>query len=85
MPLDLDEITAISLDVIRQHAASLALVGLTASDGGSSRAEIMVTVKGCHAEPCRLLLNLSRADRTAFEAELRQTLHDALRMHTVPS
>jgi hypothetical protein len=72
VPLALDEITAISLDVIRQHAAPLELVGLMASEGGSERVEIMVTVKGCHAEPCRLLLNLSRADRGTLEAELRK-------------
>jgi hypothetical protein len=32
VPLALDEITAISLDVIRQHAAPLELVGLMASE-----------------------------------------------------
>jgi hypothetical protein len=72
----------LSLDVIRQHAAPLELIGLMASEGGSERVEIMVTVKGCHAEPCRLLLNLSRADRDTLEAELRKALQDALHTHT---
>jgi hypothetical protein len=81
MPLAQDEITTISLDVIRQHAAHLELVGLMASEGGSDRVEIMVTVKGCHAEPCRLLLNLSRADKETLEAELRSALREALVTH----
>jgi hypothetical protein len=74
MPLA-QEITAISLDVIREHAATLELVSPVASDGGSERVEIMVTAKGNHAELCRLVLNPSRADRETLEADLRQTLH----------
>jgi hypothetical protein len=41
----------------------------------------MVTIKGCHNEPCRLLLNLSRANRAALEDELRRKLHEQLRSH----
>jgi hypothetical protein len=81
MPLAQEEITTISLDVIRQYPRPLELVGIMSSEGGSSRVEIMVTVKGCHDEPCRLLLNLSRGDQTALEIELREKLQSALRTH----
>ena len=76
-----DEITTISLDVVRQYSKALEFVGVMASEGGSNRVEIMVTIKGCHDAPCRLILNLSRHNRTALEDELRQTLEKALRTH----
>jgi len=85
VPLTQDEITAIGSDVIRRfpHHA-LALVGVVASEGGSERVELMVTINGCHDERCHLVLNLSRQDRAALEDELRQTLEAALRTHTSP-
>jgi hypothetical protein len=81
MPLAHDEITAISLDVIRRHPQPLDFVGVMASEGGSGRVELMVTVRGCHEEPCRLVLNLSRGTREALEAELRGKLEILLREH----
>jgi hypothetical protein len=81
MPLALEEITAISLDVIRRHPPPLDFVGVMAFEGGSGRVEVMVTVRGCHEEPCRLLLNLSRGTREALEAELREKLQMLLREH----
>jgi hypothetical protein len=82
MPLDLDQITAITLDVIRQHPKPLELVGVIPSNGGSSRVELMVTITGCHDEPCRLLLNLSRRSGAALERELRDKLRKLLGTHT---
>jgi hypothetical protein len=82
MPLSQDEIAVISRDVVRSFPRALDLIGVTASDGGSNRVEIMVTVKGCHDQPCRLLLNLSRGDRKSLESELRRKLQDQLRTHS---
>ncbi len=76
-----EDIVVISRDVIRQYSPSLNFVGVMASEGGSGRVEIMVTVKGCHAEPCRLLLNLPRSNRATLESELRRTLEEQLRSH----
>jgi hypothetical protein len=81
MPLPHDEITSISAEIIRQCPQSLELVGVAAAEGGSSRVELMVTVKGCHEEPCRLVLNLPRGDRRSFETELRLKLQTLLRTH----
>jgi hypothetical protein len=78
-----EEITAITMDVVRQSSRALDFVGVMASEGGSGRVEIMVTVKGCHAEPCRLLLNLSRSSRLTLESELRRKLHEQLRSHVL--
>lgn len=85
MPLDQEAIASVSLEVIQQHPRPLELIGVMASEGGSDRVEIMVTVKGCHDAPCRLVLNLSRGNREALQTELRQRLHEALRTHALPA
>jgi hypothetical protein len=41
----------------------------------------MVTITGCHATPCQLILNLSRQNRDALERELRRALEAALETH----
>jgi len=70
--------------VVRQYSNALEFVGVMASEGGSGRVEIMVTIQGCHEQPCQLILNLSRADRGALQDELRQKLESALRTHGIP-
>jgi hypothetical protein len=80
-----EEIVAISRDVLRRYSPALEFVGVMASEGGSGRVEIMVIVNGCHAEPCRLLLNLSRTDRGTLETELRRTLQKELQSHITRS
>jgi len=79
-----DEISAISLDVVRQYSNALDFVSVMASEGGSGRVEVMVTIQGCHDQPCQLILNLSRADRVALQDDLRQKLEAALRTHGIP-
>ena len=81
LPLDQEAIALICRRVIQQHPRQLELIGVMASEGGSDRVEIMVTVKGCHAEPCRLLLNLSRSNRAELESELSRTLEEQLVSH----
>jgi CO/xanthine dehydrogenase FAD-binding subunit len=84
MPLDHDQIVAISQDVIQRYPQALEFVGVMAAEGGSNRVEIMVTVRGCHQEPCRLLLNLSRLDQSSLQTELRRKLQTSLREHVPP-
>jgi hypothetical protein len=85
MPLDHDQIFAISRDVIQRYPQPLEFVGVMAAEGGSNRVEIMVTVRGCHQEPCRLLLNLSRQNQSSLQTELRRTLQASLRAHVPPT
>jgi hypothetical protein len=49
-----------------------------ASEGGSNRVEVMVTVRWCDDDPFRFVLNLSRGDRSSLEAELRLKLQRLL-------
>ena len=82
MPLSLPELTQIAQTVAREHHDALAVVGVASSDADSGRVELLVTVRGCHVDPCTLLLNLSRLEQGKFEAELRTQLREALRTHT---
>ena len=81
MNLSQEEIATIARDVLQAYPRPLELGGLMASDGGSGRVELMITVSGCHDAPCRLLLNLSRASKTDLESELRDKLQEQLRAH----
>jgi hypothetical protein len=83
MALTQKEITDISLAVIQEQGRAVELVGVASSEGGSERVELLITVKGCHDEPCALLLNLTRAGRTELEEELTSKLRSALRSHRV--
>ena len=79
--LTLDEIAAISRSVALEHGRALQVVGVTATDGGAGRAEVLVTIKGCHRDPCRFLINVSRAEGDAFEKAFRSELHKVLVAH----
>jgi hypothetical protein len=81
MNLDLESLTLISRSVALEHSESLRVVGVTSSDGGSDRAEVLVTIDGCHREPCRFIVNVTRANRDELEEELSVKLRDALRKH----
>jgi hypothetical protein len=81
MSLSLAELTRIAEAVGREQTPALTIVGVASSDSDSERVELLITVAGCHNEPCTLLLNLSRHERTQFEAELRSELRRTLRTH----
>jgi hypothetical protein len=55
--------------------------GVTSVEGGAGRAELLITIEGCHREPCSLVLNMDRAERATLEGELRTKLRDALARH----
>lgn len=81
MSLSLEAIAAISRTVALEHGRALTVVGVTATEGGSDRSEILITLDGCHDDPCRLLLNVDRTDGREFEASLRAQLIEALKKH----
>ena len=79
--LSLDTITAIRRDIAADHDPPLEVVGVASSDGGSDRVELLVTIVGCHQEPCVLMLNLTRAETSQFERELKDKLREKLADH----
>jgi hypothetical protein len=84
MPLNLDVVAAISKAVALEHGRGLQVAGVTFSDGGGERVEILVTIAGCHSGACRFAVNITRADGAEFEREFRAKLHDALLKHQAP-
>ena len=81
MAIDVDTITALSQEVIRQQGRALDVVTVATTGGDSQRVEILVTVTGCHKDPCRFILNVSRADSQEFAREFRTKLSGALLKH----
>jgi hypothetical protein len=82
MPLATDTITEISRSVAAEHSPKIHVVGVASSEGGSDRVELLITIAGCHKEPCRFLINVPRTGVAELEAELRTKLREALRNHT---
>ena len=78
MAFTLTEVRRIASDVARQQNPALEVISATSADGDSGYTEVMLTVRGCRAEPCLLMIGVSR---NASEAELRQAVIDRLRVH----
>jgi hypothetical protein len=81
MAINVDTITALTQEVISQQGRALDVVTVTTTGGDSQRVEILVTVTGCHKDPCRFILNVSRADSQEFAREFRTKLSGALLKH----
>ena len=79
--LSRERILGISRAVAREHQPPLEVQGIVSTNGGSQRVELLVTIGGCHKEPCRLLLNLTRLDEADLEEELRAKFRDTLDVH----
>lgn len=77
----MNEVADLSRSVARELAGAFRVAAVTATDGGSERAEIVVAIEGCHEGPCRFMVNVTRSERSAFEHEFRTKLHDALDRH----
>jgi hypothetical protein len=83
MSLPLDAIAELSRRIAAEYDAAFDVLGVVSTVGGSDHVEVLVTIAGCHDEPCRLLINLSRAEATTLERELRSKLGEALAAHAV--
>ena len=80
--LSIDTVTALSRDVAAEYDSRLEVIGVASTSGESRRVEVLVTVRGCHQEPCVLMVNLTRQGQQAFERDLRQKLRRALVAHS---
>lgn len=83
MSVNLEQVHEISRGVVFEHGRGLEVDGVTFSDGGTDRVEILVSITGCHSGPCRFSLNVSRADGADFERDFRAKLIEALHKHAV--
>ena len=80
--LSIDTVSALSRDVAAEYDSRLEVIGVASTAGESSRVEVFVTVRGCHQEPCVVMVNLTRQGHEAFERDLRDNLRRALGAHT---
>ena len=80
MSVSLPELNALSREVVLEHGRGLEVVSLT-TGGDNERVEVTVDIGGCHEEPCRFVVNVSRADVKKFDREFRSQLSEALHKH----
>jgi hypothetical protein len=80
--LSIDTIKALSQDIAAEYDSRLEVIGIASTDGESGRVEILVTIRGCHEEPCVVMVNLTRLGQAAFERDLRNKLRGALAAQT---
>ena len=80
--LSIDTVSMLSREVAAEYDSRLEVIGVTSTAGENSRVEVFVTVRGCHQEPCVLMVNLTRQGHEAFERDLRDNLRRALGAHT---
>jgi hypothetical protein len=67
MTLTIDSITKMSRAVAANYDPRLHVMGVVSTDGESGRVELLVTIHGCHAEPCVIMLNVTRLGKGAFQ------------------
>ena len=77
MPLTLADVQRIATEVAARESQDLS-VAVTRSEGESAYAELIVTLMGCAAEPCRILIGV---DRDMTDSQFRVAVRDALRQH----
>jgi hypothetical protein len=76
--MSLDDALRLAVEVAKAENPQLKVVRLTGSDGSTGYVEMLIAVKGCHVEPCRLTIGF---DRTIAPAQLREVLKRRLREH----
>ena len=80
MRMPLEELTSRIRAVAVEYSGSVNVAGVLASDGESDHVELLLTLTGCHQEPCTVMVTLPR-DHEAFEAALREQVREALAAH----
>ncbi len=80
MSLTLTEVRRIAADVAREQDPPLEVMGATPSEGESTYAEVVLTVRGCRVEPCRVVIGITR---DTSEADCRRNVEERLQQHLV--
>ena len=76
--LTLDDVERIAADVARAMRPTLDVVGVTGSE--EAYAEVLLTIRGCQEEPCRVLLGVNRE---SSESDCRHDIEARLRQHLI--
>ena len=81
LSVPLKRVREISRAVIAEHDRTIDVLRVVSSDSDSDRVELLITLSGCHEEPCTLMLNLQRSNPKNFERELRNKLQEKMLQH----
>ena len=76
--MSLDDALRIAGEAAQAENPKFVVVGLTGSDGSTGYVEMLIAIKGCHVEPCRMTIGF---DRTVSAAQLRETVQRRIREH----
>jgi hypothetical protein len=77
-PMELIEVRRIAAEVVQQLNANLDVVASLRSEQSTSYSEVLLTVRGCAREPCRVVVSVRRDEP---EPVVRAALTDALQKH----
>ena len=80
-PMSLPDVTRVSREIAADYDPRLQVIGVASTSGESGRVELLLTIQGCHREPCVIMLNVTRVGHAAFEHELRAKFFQALQLH----
>lgn len=78
MLLTLPDARRIADDAISKEHANLEVLGVTTSEGGSRYTEVIMRIRGCHAEPCQVVIGV---DRDVSESTFREEVVKRVRQH----
>ena len=78
MSVSLNDLQRIAADVARQADDRLEVVAAIPAEGSPVYTEVMLTLRGCRLEPCRMMVGVRR---DASESEIRHAVADRLRQH----
>ena len=74
----LNEVVSQIKAVLAEEHSALEVIGVSGSEGSGEYVEVVLSIRGCHQEPCRLLIGLQRTPR---ESSLREEIREKLRDH----
>lgn len=78
MKLSATDVSRIASQVVQDMACDMSVTGVAISGGDTGYTEVHVSIVGCHAEPCHLILSVFR---DVSEDTLRRDLMTNLRTH----
>lgn len=82
MKLSVEMVNAISHTAARECNPTLEVMGVVLSEGAKDRAEVVVRIRGCHPDPCRLVINVNRhLTPDELAAEITSQLRSAIEVH----
>lgn len=80
MVLTLAEARRIAGEVIATEHPGVELLGVTTAEGGARYTEVILGIRGCHAEPCQVVVGFNRdISEQAFRHDVRERVQEHLR------